>query len=139
MPNWAHSDVVLPVLVMGDSGIGKSRLLDGLQRHDPPVTAGCPTIGLEVRICRESVLGVALKWLLWDAGGQCRCVCASVRPSSRFDLSMSIGHHEVSFGGTTCGVCTDFVASFATTMGARLLDCLCFAVINGEPSMLHVA
>jgi len=69
MEAMPEHDFLFKFLLIGDSGVGKSKLLlrfaDGVYSDE-----SVPTIGVDFKICRRTVEGKVVKMTLWDTAGQ---------------------------------------------------------------------
>nr|GMC77305.1 ras-related protein RABC2a-like [Ipomoea batatas] len=58
------------ILLIGDSGVGKSSLLLSFISHHCPLQNPSPTIGVDFKIRVLTIGGKRLKLTIWDTGGQ---------------------------------------------------------------------
>ncbi|KAI4374282.1 hypothetical protein MLD38_012293 [Melastoma candidum] len=68
-PGNGNHDMSFKVLLIGDSGVGKSSLLLSFTSADP-VTQLPPTIGVDFKIKHVTVRGKRIKLTIWDTAGQ---------------------------------------------------------------------
>ncbi|PWA38573.1 Ran GTPase [Artemisia annua] len=70
MGSSGQYDLSFKILLIGDSGVGKSSLLVSFISYDDGVQDLAPTIGVDFKIKQLTVGGKRLKLTIWDTAGQ---------------------------------------------------------------------
>ena len=67
LPVQVTYDHVFKILIIGDSGVGKSSLL---MQFSDNLLSNTPTIGIDIKNCTVDVKGAKVKLKIWDTAGQ---------------------------------------------------------------------